>query len=79
MVVLSLCFSMLSIRAWDRLTVNRSKDKYKDAIYTCMGQTKVFYNNNNQLKKPHLNQVWLKFFYNSSFKISYFFFSSSLS
>ena len=39
MVVLSLCFSMLSIRAWDRLTVNRSKDKYKDAIYTCMGQT----------------------------------------
>lgn len=40
MVVLSLCFSMLSMRAWDRLIVISAPGNSADAIYACMGQTK---------------------------------------
>ena len=36
MVVLSLCFSMLSMRAWDRLV---AQVILQNAIYACMGQT----------------------------------------
>lgn len=53
MVVLSLCFSMLSMRAWDRLIMSIGDEVYTmlsmcawdrlrtrtNAIYACMGQT----------------------------------------
>ena len=39
MVVLSLCFSVLSMRAWDRLELDSLIEDFLGAIYASMGQT----------------------------------------